>query len=281
MRERIAALPDGEYRYGLTIDGFEQPIEIRAAVRVHGDELTVDFAGSSGPVPLGVNVALNYTRAYTTYGIKCVISPDVPNNEGSFRPVHVTAPEGSILNARFPAAVAGRHLVGHFLPSAVMGALAQALPEPGDGAGLRRALGHPDHGRRARDEPPLLVHLVLGGRHRRAPRPGRALGHRVSERRRGRGGRGDRDARAGRPPPARAPRPTRAAPAPSAAAWARYGDRGPDRRALRLLGSLRADAPRGAGPPGRRPGRLRPRRDEQRRSRCRRRSARSSPRTPW
>jgi N-methylhydantoinase B len=129
MRERIAALADGEYRYGLTIDGFERPIEIRAAVRVHGDELTVDFAGSSGPVPLGVNVALNYTRAYTTYGIKCVISPDVPNNEGSFRPVHVTAPEGSILNARFPAAVAGRHLVGHFLPSAVMGALAQALPD--------------------------------------------------------------------------------------------------------------------------------------------------------
>jgi N-methylhydantoinase B len=58
--------------------GFEQPIEIQAAVRIHGDELTVDFAGSSGPVPLGVNVALNYTRAYTTYGIKCVISPDVP-----------------------------------------------------------------------------------------------------------------------------------------------------------------------------------------------------------
>ena len=76
-------------------------------MRIHGDELTVDFAGSSGPVPLGINVVLNYTRAYTTYGIKCVISPDVPNNEGSFRPVHVTAPEGSILNARFPAAGGG------------------------------------------------------------------------------------------------------------------------------------------------------------------------------
>lgn len=129
MRERIAALPDGEYRYALTIDGFDRPVEIHAAVRIEGDALTVDFAGSSGPVPLGVNVCLNYTRAYTTYGIKCVISPDVPNNEGSFRPVHVTAPEGSLLHARFPAAVAGRHLVGHFLPSVVMGALAQALPE--------------------------------------------------------------------------------------------------------------------------------------------------------
>jgi N-methylhydantoinase B len=129
MRERIAALPDGEFRYALTIDGFDRPLDIRAAVRIAGDELTVDFAGSSGPVPLGVNVCLNYTRAYTTYGIKCVISPDVPNNEGSFRPVHVSAPEGSLLHAQFPAAVAGRHLVGHFLPSVVMGALAQALPE--------------------------------------------------------------------------------------------------------------------------------------------------------
>ncbi|HLI11615.1 MAG TPA: hydantoinase B/oxoprolinase family protein [Alphaproteobacteria bacterium] len=129
MRERIRAIPDGEYRYALTIDGFDDPIEIKTNVAITGDSLTVDFAGSSGPVPLGVNVTLNYTRAYTTYGIKCAISPDVPNNEGSFRPVRVTAPEGSLLNAKYPAAVGGRHLVGHFLPSAVMGALAQALPE--------------------------------------------------------------------------------------------------------------------------------------------------------
>jgi N-methylhydantoinase B len=129
MRKRIRALPDGEYKYDMKIDGFDSPIEIRTAVRVVGDDLTVDFAGSSDPVPQGINVALNYTRAYTTYGVKCVISPDVPNNEGSFRPVFVTAPEGCILNAKYPAAVGGRHLVGHFLPSAVMGAFAAALPE--------------------------------------------------------------------------------------------------------------------------------------------------------
>ena len=128
MRERIAALPDGEYSHRLTIDGFDEPITIAARVIIAGDALTVDFAGSSGPVPLGINVTLNYTRAYATYGIKCAISPDVPNNEGSFRPITVTAPEGSLLNAKYPAAVGGRHLVGHFLPSAVMGALADALP---------------------------------------------------------------------------------------------------------------------------------------------------------
>jgi N-methylhydantoinase B len=61
--------------------------------------------------------------------VKCAISPEVPNNEGSFRPIVVTAPAGSILDARYPAAVGGRHLVGHFLPSAVMGALAGVVPE--------------------------------------------------------------------------------------------------------------------------------------------------------
>ncbi|MBI1383466.1 MAG: hydantoinase B/oxoprolinase family protein [Rhizobiales bacterium] len=129
MRERIRALPDGDYSYALTIDGFEEPIAIKVRIHVAGDRLLVDYAGSSGPSHMGINVCLNYTRAYTTYGVKCAISPDVPNNEGSFRPIEIEAPEGGILNAAYPSAVAGRHLVGHFLPSAVMGALAGSLPE--------------------------------------------------------------------------------------------------------------------------------------------------------
>jgi len=128
-RARIHALPDGRYPFELTIDGFDTPIVLQTAVIVEDDRLVVDFAGSSGPVSFGVNVCLNYTRAYTTYGVKCAIAPEVPNNEGGFRPIVVLAPEGGILNARYPAAVGGRHLVGHFLPSAVMGALASVLPE--------------------------------------------------------------------------------------------------------------------------------------------------------
>jgi N-methylhydantoinase B len=129
MRDRIRALSDGEYRFKLTIDGFDEPIVINTCILINEDELGVDFDGSSGAVSRGINVCLNYTRAYATYGIKCVISPDIPNNEGSFKPVKVTAPPGCILNANYPAAVGGRHLVGHFLPSAVMGAFANALPE--------------------------------------------------------------------------------------------------------------------------------------------------------
>jgi N-methylhydantoinase B len=128
MRAAIAAIPDGEYRHEVELDGFAEPVILRVRVAVAGSDLLVDYAGSSGPSKRGINVVLNYTRAYTTYGVKCVVAPDVPNNAGSFRPVTVTAPEGSILNAKRPAPVACRHLVGLSLPDAVIGALAQAVP---------------------------------------------------------------------------------------------------------------------------------------------------------
>lgn len=129
MRAAIAEIPDGEYRHAVELDGFDEPIVIRARVVVLGSDLLVDYAGSAGPSKRGVNVVLNYTRAYTTYGVKCIVAPHVPNNAGSFRPVTITAPEGSILNARRPAPVACRHLVGLSLPDAVIGALAQAVPD--------------------------------------------------------------------------------------------------------------------------------------------------------
>lgn len=128
MRQRIQELPDGVYDYSLSIDGFEEPISLSAEIHITGSDLKVVYDAPPS-VAIGINVALNYTCAYTTYGIKCAISPDVPNNEGSFRPVEVVAPEGSLLNTTFPAPVGGRHLVGHFLPSVVMGALAKIVPD--------------------------------------------------------------------------------------------------------------------------------------------------------
>jgi N-methylhydantoinase B len=129
MRAAIAAIPDGEYRHELSLDGFEDPIVVRACVAVRGDSLAVDYAGSSPASRRAVNVVLNYTKAYTTYGVKCVVAPEVPNNAGSFRPVAITAPEGSLLNAVRPSPVASRHLIGLFLPDAVIGALAHAVPD--------------------------------------------------------------------------------------------------------------------------------------------------------
>src|SRR3954447_8444443 len=128
LREAISALPDGVYTHEVWSDGFEEPILIAVTLTVAGDEITIDFAGSSPQSGRGINVVLNYTEGYASFAIKAAIAPDIPHNDGSFRPVHVTAPAGSILNCIDPAAVAARHLVGHFVPSAIFGALAQALP---------------------------------------------------------------------------------------------------------------------------------------------------------
>jgi N-methylhydantoinase B len=128
VRQRIRELPDGEWSSETVGDGFEEPIVIRCRVRVTGDEIFIDFSGSSSQSAHGINVVLNYTHAYASFAIKAAVYPDVPHNEGSFRPVHVTAPPGSILNALEPAPVASRQAVGHFVPSAIFAALAGALP---------------------------------------------------------------------------------------------------------------------------------------------------------
>lgn len=129
MRARIRDLPDGLYRYALQADGIDHPLALVVRIEVRGDRMIVDYDGSSGPSELGINVCLNYTKAYTTYGVKCALSPDIPNNDGSFRPIEIRAPTGSILNAVPPSAVCGRHLVGHYLPSLVMGALSRVEPD--------------------------------------------------------------------------------------------------------------------------------------------------------
>ncbi len=129
MRAAIRALPNGRYEHEVWSDGFEEPLRIRVAVIVADEEIAIDFAGSSPQSRRGINVVLNYTHGYASFAIKAAISPDVPHNEGAFRPVRVMAPPRSILNCEPPAAVAARHLVGHFLPSAIFGALAQVVPD--------------------------------------------------------------------------------------------------------------------------------------------------------
>ena len=129
MRAAIRALPDGEYRAAGDYDGYDQPVHLEVALRVRGDEVEADYAGTSPSSDRGINVVLNYTHAYTTYALKAALSPEVPNNEGSFRPLRVAAPEGCILNCQRPSAVAARHIIGHFLPGLIFRALAEALPD--------------------------------------------------------------------------------------------------------------------------------------------------------
>jgi N-methylhydantoinase B len=129
MREAIRQLPDGVYRNESWSDGFDEPVRLEVAVTVDGDELEIDFAGSSPQSRHGINLVLNYTHAYASFAAKAALAPDVPHNEGSFRPVRVAAPPGSILNCLEPAPVGTRHLIGHLLPGVIFGALAPALPD--------------------------------------------------------------------------------------------------------------------------------------------------------
>ena len=128
MRQSIETIPNGRYEHETWSDGFEEPIRIRVAVVVEDRDIHIDFAGSSPQSRRGINVVFNYTHAYASFAMKAAVSPEVPHNEGAFRPVHVSAPPGSILNCRPPAAVASRHILGHFLPGVIFGALAEALP---------------------------------------------------------------------------------------------------------------------------------------------------------
>lgn len=129
VRAEIRTLPSGAWSSETWSDGFEEPILIRCQVKIAGEEIYIDFTGSSPQSTRGINVVLNYTHAYASFAVKAAICPDVPHNEGSFRPVHVSAPPGSILNALEPAPVASRQVIGHFVPSAIFAALSGALPD--------------------------------------------------------------------------------------------------------------------------------------------------------
>lgn len=135
-RERIAALPRARAAGEMMIDGYATPIRLCAAVETRDDHVLIDFAGTSGMDPKGINVPAVYTRAYAAYAVKVAVAPDIPNNTGSLAPFVVESPEGSIVNARRPAPVALRHVIGHMIPDTVFGALRQILPGiPAEGAG--------------------------------------------------------------------------------------------------------------------------------------------------
>jgi N-methylhydantoinase B len=129
MRRAIEAIPDGSYGDSMPVDGFETPLTIRCEVRISGDTLVVDYAGTSAQIDRPINSVLNFTTAYSAYAIKCALDPMTPNNDGCFRPVTITAPEGSLLNPRRPAPVWGRHLSGHYLPPIIFSALSRCLPD--------------------------------------------------------------------------------------------------------------------------------------------------------
>src|ERR1700691_132447 len=133
---RIRALPQGTYRSSVTMDGYDKPLVLNAALTICDDGIHVDFDGTSPASNYGINVVLNYCLAYSAFGVKCLVAPDVPNNAGSLEPITVSAPEGCLLNVKRPWPVAARHTVGQMLPDVVFGCLANVIPGgvPAEGA---------------------------------------------------------------------------------------------------------------------------------------------------
>jgi N-methylhydantoinase B len=129
MRAAIDALPDGTYVHEIEIDGVHEPLVLRAALSVAGDEISVDWEGTSPQVDRAINETWNHAYAMTVYPMKCALSPEMPNNDGAYRPIRMSAPKGCLVNAQPPAAVASRQMIGHYIAAVVFGALAKVVPE--------------------------------------------------------------------------------------------------------------------------------------------------------
>ncbi len=127
VMERIAALPKGAWSNELLTDGYDEPINLVAQVRIEDTRVHVDFDGSAPVSRWGINCPMIYAKAYACYAIKCVVAPDIPNNAASLAAFEVSSPV-NIVNAERPAPVSLRHVIGHMVPDVVLGALAQALP---------------------------------------------------------------------------------------------------------------------------------------------------------
>ncbi len=134
VRDLIARMPDGRYTFRdyMDDDGFgNEDIPIVVTVSVEEDKLALDFTGTSPEVAGGINAVASVTLSAVFYVIRCLLTDDqVPTNAGIFRPVKIIAPEGTLVNARFPRAVAAGNVeTSQRITDVVLGAFAQALPD--------------------------------------------------------------------------------------------------------------------------------------------------------
>ena len=132
-RDAIATIPDGTYRFTdwLDNDGVEldKRIPISVAVTVEGSEIHVDFTGTSPQVRGPLNAVPSCALSAVRYVIRVLTDPEIPNNEGCYRMIHLKIPEKSILNPQRPAAVNCRSVTLRRVVDATLGAMAQALPD--------------------------------------------------------------------------------------------------------------------------------------------------------
>lgn len=140
-RAVIRAIPNGVYEFTDFLDddgvNFGQPVKVQVALHVDDDVLTVDFAGTSGQVQGAINSTLSFAKSAIYFAIRSIMTEDVPNNAGFFRPIKAIAEPGSLVNPLPPGACAARGVTGFRVIDAITGALAKAVPDriraPGEG----------------------------------------------------------------------------------------------------------------------------------------------------
>jgi N-methylhydantoinase B len=171
MLAAFADLPKGKASSVMRTDGLERPIDLACTVIFEDERILVDFDGTSPASEWGINCPMCYTAAYSSFAVKAVVAPHVPNNTGSLDTIEIVAPEDTIVNAPYPSAVAVRSVVGHLVPDSIFGCLHQLLPGrvPSEGTGslwgLKAAAGHglTDSAYRNKQTPFTLMSLHSGG----------------------------------------------------------------------------------------------------------------------
>jgi N-methylhydantoinase B len=131
MRAGIASLPKGTFAKSLLVEigGVEEPGRIQLALTIAEDSIVADFAGTSPQVRRPVNSPINYTRAYVAVPLKMICDPELPNNEGTYRPLTIRAPAGTLINPSYPAACFWRLASGQLVSELVFRILAEVAPD--------------------------------------------------------------------------------------------------------------------------------------------------------
>ncbi len=129
MADAISAMPDGTYIGEVETDGFDQPLKLCCRIEVAGDRIHVDCAGSSPQDEFGINTTRRWSFAEVAFGCICVARPGSPVNGATLKRIGYAVPDGSVINATYPAALGGRALVSMYLPSLIIRTLGQALPD--------------------------------------------------------------------------------------------------------------------------------------------------------
>ena len=163
MKKVIEKLPVGDFYSEMKLDGYERELLLRAKMSISKEHILVDYSGSSSASGYGINSPFCYTEAYTFFGLKSILAPEIPNNHGSLSLFSIEAEPGSAVNPLPPSPVSARHVIGQMLPDLAFGCLSQVLTGevPAESAGSIWVLPFSDDGHAKRSF--NVMNVAMGG----------------------------------------------------------------------------------------------------------------------